>query len=174
MRRLYRCDIIGKYGIGDQCANGKYIRYAEYELYLLPTSQKTSNHETISEMVRDSNGVPVKNRLIRWKEFFEAKHNQEAPSVAPDISDDDCSKAILLPILKKGDSPNQAGFTPRHGFADQIFMLRRIDWVMDIACRYSMDVQINPEHRIIDLEYADDVVFFAESEMGQSRPGLIR
>ncbi|VDN53510.1 unnamed protein product [Dracunculus medinensis] len=44
----------------------------------------------ISEMVRDSNGVlikSIKDRLIRWKEFFEAKLNHEAPSVAPDIAD---------------------------------------------------------------------------------------
>ncbi|VDN50549.1 unnamed protein product [Dracunculus medinensis] len=29
----------------------------------------------------------IKDRLIRWKEFFEAKLNHEAPSVAPDIAD---------------------------------------------------------------------------------------
>ncbi|VDN51632.1 unnamed protein product [Dracunculus medinensis] len=50
----------------------------------------TMTRRTISEMVRDSNGVPVKSikdRLIRWKEFFEIKLNHEAPSVAPDITD---------------------------------------------------------------------------------------
>ncbi|VDN51048.1 unnamed protein product [Dracunculus medinensis] len=31
---------------------------------------------------------------------------------------------------------------------------------MNTACRHSRGVQINPEHRITDLEYADDVVPF--------------
>ncbi|VDN52847.1 unnamed protein product [Dracunculus medinensis] len=34
---------------------------------------------------------------------------------------------------------------------------------MDTACRQSRGIQISPEHRIIDLEYADDVVLFADS-----------
>ncbi|VDN58025.1 unnamed protein product [Dracunculus medinensis] len=41
-------------------------------------------------MVRDSNCVlikSIKDCLIRWKEFFEAKLNHEAPSIAPDIAD---------------------------------------------------------------------------------------
>ncbi|VDN50415.1 unnamed protein product [Dracunculus medinensis] len=38
-----------------------------------------------------------------------------------------------------------------------------IDWVMDTACRHSRGVQISPEHHITDLEYANNVVFFADS-----------
>ncbi|VDN53920.1 unnamed protein product [Dracunculus medinensis] len=34
---------------------------------------------------------------------------------------------------------------------------------MDTACRYSRDIRISPEHRIRDLEYADNVVLFADS-----------
>ncbi|VDN53679.1 unnamed protein product [Dracunculus medinensis] len=34
---------------------------------------------------------------------------------------------------------------------------------MGTACRYSRSVQISQEHSIIDLEYADDVVLFADS-----------
>ncbi|VDN54058.1 unnamed protein product [Dracunculus medinensis] len=37
------------------------------------------------------------------------------------------------------------------------------EWIMDTACRYSRDVRISPEHRITDLEYADNVVLFADS-----------
>ncbi|VDN52152.1 unnamed protein product [Dracunculus medinensis] len=50
----------------------------------------TVTRGTISEMLKDSNGVPVKNiknRLIKWKKFFEAKLNHEKLSVAPDIAD---------------------------------------------------------------------------------------
>ncbi|VDN55700.1 unnamed protein product [Dracunculus medinensis] len=38
-----------------------------------------------------------------------------------------------------------------------------IDWIMDTACRHSRGVRISPEHHIIDLEYAADVVLFADN-----------
>ncbi|VDN52229.1 unnamed protein product [Dracunculus medinensis] len=38
-----------------------------------------------------------------------------------------------------------------------------IDWIMGTACRHSRSVQISPEHRITDLEDADDAVLFVES-----------
>ncbi|VDN54157.1 unnamed protein product [Dracunculus medinensis] len=41
-------------------------------------------------MVRDSKGVlikSIKDRLIKWKKFFDAKLNHGAPSVASDIAD---------------------------------------------------------------------------------------
>ncbi|VDN60637.1 unnamed protein product [Dracunculus medinensis] len=34
---------------------------------------------------------------------------------------------------------------------------------MDIACRHSRGIQVNPKHRTTDLENADDVVLFADS-----------
>lgn len=34
---------------------------------------------------------------------------------------------------------------------------------MDINYRYTRVVQINPEHRTTDLEYAEDVILFANS-----------
>ncbi|VDN59542.1 unnamed protein product [Dracunculus medinensis] len=45
---------------------------------------------TISEMVRDINGVPiktVKDRLRRWKEFFEGKLNHGPPFIVQNITD---------------------------------------------------------------------------------------
>ncbi|VDN53214.1 unnamed protein product [Dracunculus medinensis] len=56
---------------------------------VLPSPQ-TITREGVSEMVRYINGVPiraVKNRLRRWKEFFEAKLNHDAPSIIPNITD---------------------------------------------------------------------------------------
>uniref|UniRef100_A0A0N4UFM7 Calmodulin n=1 Tax=Dracunculus medinensis TaxID=318479 RepID=A0A0N4UFM7_DRAME len=64
----------------------------------------TITRETISEMIRDSNGVPVKSikdRLIRWKEFFEIKLNHEAP-VAPDIAD-----TVAGPYVCNCESPTE-------------------------------------------------------------------
>lgn len=49
---------------------------------LLP--KETITRERINEMVRNINGMPVKaikDRLIGWKEFFEARLNQAAPFV---------------------------------------------------------------------------------------------
>lgn len=34
---------------------------------------------------------------------------------------------------------------------------------MDTACPHSRGIQINPEHSITDLEYANDLALFADS-----------
>lgn len=41
-----------------------------------------------------------------------------------------------------------------------------IDWIMDIASRYSRDIKISPEHRNINLEYAENVVLFTDNYNG--------
>ncbi|VDN53987.1 unnamed protein product [Dracunculus medinensis] len=44
----------------------------------------------IRKIVRDNNGVPIKNikyRLIRWQKFFEAKISHVAQSIDLDIAD---------------------------------------------------------------------------------------
>lgn len=47
-----------------------------------------------------------------------------------------------------------------HGRVISLTISYAIDWIMDIACRHSRGLQISPEHSIIDLECADNVVFW--------------
>ncbi|VDN57595.1 unnamed protein product [Dracunculus medinensis] len=60
------------------------------KLFCLIHKATVTQSEGVSEMIRDINGVPikaVKDRLRRRKEFFEAKHNYDAPSVVPNTID---------------------------------------------------------------------------------------
>ncbi|VDN57678.1 unnamed protein product [Dracunculus medinensis] len=43
------------------------------------------------------------------------------------------------------------------------YNIRLCDRLGNTACRHSRDIQISPEHRIRDLEYANDVVLFVDS-----------
>ncbi|VDN50824.1 unnamed protein product [Dracunculus medinensis] len=50
----------------------------------------TITREKVNEMKQNINGASVKgikDRLIRWKEFFEAGLKHDAPSVVPNITD---------------------------------------------------------------------------------------
>ncbi|VDN55701.1 unnamed protein product [Dracunculus medinensis] len=141
-------------------------------------------------MVQGINGTPVKDRLIRWKNFL-SPNNHDAPFVVPNITDSGSSIHMtgIWKSIKTWTDTVRKDFERIDGPA--IYGLRRWkkEWLPllstmasdrrleafyscrrwsqpkqlgndNIACR---DVQISPEHSITDLEYANDVVLFADS-----------